>query len=158
MRAHLVDALHADLVGPFDGDPSSDEVLRLPPSRFYLTGFLALLGARLAGDPADDEDFAGGSDTDDDEHSEAASEPKVPRLLPASIGMSVLLPAGEGDAVQLVVHYAEYLPGSATEPSEDTSRPPQQWQRYPRRPVRLSVPLDAARLAKGEEIPGSEGL
>jgi hypothetical protein len=37
VRTHLVDALHADLVGPFDGDANSAEVLRLPPSRFYVS-------------------------------------------------------------------------------------------------------------------------
>ncbi|MFO0610567.1 MAG: helicase-related protein [Polyangiales bacterium] len=158
VRSHLVDALHADLVGPFDGDPSSTEVLRLPPSRFYLTGFLAPSGDRVASDPTDDEDFAAGSDSDDDEQSEASPEPKVPKLLPASIGLSVLLPPGEGDAVQVTLHYAEYLPGTADETPEGRTRPPQQWQRLPRRPVKLRVALDATRLAKGEEIPGSDGL
>ncbi len=158
VRSHLVDALHADLVGPFDGDPGSTEVLRLPPSRFYLTGFLAPSGDRTASDPTNDEDFASGSDSDDDEQSEASPEPKVPKLLPASIGMSVLLPPGEGDAVQVTLHYAEYLPGTADETPEGRTRPPQQWQRIARRPVKLRVALDAARLAKGEEIPGSDGL
>jgi hypothetical protein len=82
----------------------------------------------------------------------------VPKLLPASIGLSVLLPPGEGDAVQVTLHYAEYLPGTADETPEGRTKPPQQWQRVPRRPVRLRVALDAARLAKGEEIPGSDGL
>ncbi len=158
VRTHLVDALHADLVGPFDGDPNSTEVLRLAPSRFYLTGFLAPSGARDAGDPTDDEDYASGSDTDDEEPGEAVQEPKVPKLLPASIGMSVLLPPGEGDAAQVTLHYAEYLPGTADETPEGRTRPPQQWQRLPRRPVKLRVALDAKRLADGEEIPGSDGL
>jgi hypothetical protein len=158
VRAHLLDALHADLVGPFDGDANSTEVLRLTPSRFYLSGFLAPSGARNAGDPTDDEDFASGSDSDDEEQSEPSPEPKVPKLLPASIGLSVLLPPGEGDAVQITLHYAEYLPGTADETPEGAKKPPQQWQRYPRRPVRLRVVLDPAKLSKGEEIPGSEGL
>lgn len=158
VRTHLVDALHADLVGPFDGDANSAEVLRLPPSRFYLTGFLAPSGARHAGDPTDDEDFASGSDSDDEEQSEASPEPKVPKLLPASIGLSVLLPPGADDAVQITLHYAEYLPGTADETPDGAKRPQQQWQRLPRRPVRLRVALDATKLARGEEIPGSEGL
>jgi len=158
VRTHLVDALHADLIGPFDGDPGSSEVLRLAPSRFYLTGFLAPSGARTANDPTDDEDYASGSDTDDDEPGEATQEPKIPKLLPASVGLSVFLPPGEGDAVQVTLHYAEYLPGTADATPEGAKRPPQQWQRVPRRPVRLRVALDAAQLAKGEEIPGSDGL
>lgn len=55
VRTHLVEALHADIVGPFDGDPNSAEVLPCPPSRFYLTGFLAPSGDRDPDNPADDE-------------------------------------------------------------------------------------------------------
>ncbi len=45
VREHLIAALHADLVGPFlpateDGE-EAEEVLKLSPSRWYLTGFLA---------------------------------------------------------------------------------------------------------------------
>jgi len=49
-RAHLLQALHADLVGPYSLEPSSEEVLWLPPSRWYLTGFLAPEGERDPGD------------------------------------------------------------------------------------------------------------
>jgi len=44
VREHLMNALQADLVGPFlrEGQPGAgEEVLPLPPSRWYLTGFLA---------------------------------------------------------------------------------------------------------------------
>ena len=159
VRSHLLDALQADLVGPFDGDPSSSEVLPRPPSRFYLTGFLAPSGDRDPGNPTDDEEYATGSDSDDDEQSDTAPEPKVRKLFPASIGLSVLLPPGGADDVaQLTLHYAEYYPAPADETPDDRKRPPEHWQRFARLPVRLRVPLDPARLAKGEEIPGTEGL
>lgn len=45
VRAHLLAALEADLVGPFDPEVPN-EVLELSPSRWYLTGFLAPTGAR----------------------------------------------------------------------------------------------------------------
>ncbi|MBZ0119530.1 MAG: hypothetical protein K8H88_21245, partial [Sandaracinaceae bacterium] len=58
-REHLVRALEADLVGPFDPAVPA-EVLPLPPSRWYLTGFLAPIAARDPKDPdADDENAAG---------------------------------------------------------------------------------------------------
>lgn len=44
VRQRLIDALEADLVGPFLGDQhpgGGQEVLPLPPSRWYMTGFLA---------------------------------------------------------------------------------------------------------------------
>jgi hypothetical protein len=64
VRVHLIAALEADLVGPFD--PSSgQEVLPLPPSRWYLTGFLApKLGALPDPDDPDAEgDIAAGSES-----------------------------------------------------------------------------------------------
>jgi hypothetical protein len=57
VRRRLVEALEADLVGPFVPDahpPGAQEVLPIAPSRWYLTGFLAPKGGR---DPdADDRD------------------------------------------------------------------------------------------------------
>ncbi len=158
VRAHLTDALHADLVGPFDLDPASTEVLPRPPSRFYLTGFLAPSGDRDPGDPTDDEEYATGSDADDEEQSESAPEPKVRKLFPASIGLSVLLPPGHGDAVQITLHYAEYYPAPADETPDDRKRPPEHWQRLGRRPVVRTVALDSDSLARGEEVPGTDGL
>lgn len=78
-RDHLVRALEADLVGPFDLDQAEtfEEILRLPPSRWYLTGFLAPEeGRQVAGvqeredetdprmDPTVDEELAVGPDED----------------------------------------------------------------------------------------------
>ena len=40
VRARLVHALRLDLVGPDPGDSQIKEVLNVPPSRWYLTGFL----------------------------------------------------------------------------------------------------------------------
>ena len=50
-RASVVDALQADLVGPFD-PAAPEEVLPLAPSRWYLTGFLAPERDRETRDPA----------------------------------------------------------------------------------------------------------
>ena len=38
-RKHLLAALEADLIGPYDPETGA-EVLALPPLRWYLTGFL----------------------------------------------------------------------------------------------------------------------
>src|SRR5581483_5513983 len=62
-RDHLIEALEADLVGPFGREPGEEvsaaqEALKLAPSRFYLTGFLApkRQGVIDAEDAADDDD------------------------------------------------------------------------------------------------------
>jgi hypothetical protein len=159
VRTHLVDALHADLVGPFDGDPSSAEVLSRPPSRFYLTGFLAPSGDRDPGNPTDDDEFGEGNDSDDEEQSDAAPEPKMRKLFPASIGLSVLLPPGDArDSVELYLHYADYENTPAEEPSEGRKRPPEQWRRVAILPPRLVVALDPVALARPTEIAGTDGL
>ena len=46
VRTKLVEALELDLVGPTNGVGDPAEVLAVPPSRWYLTGFLVPLGAR----------------------------------------------------------------------------------------------------------------
>ncbi len=53
-REHLIAALEADLIGPYEkpgGLDVSDELLKLPPSRWYLTGFLAPMEAREVAEP-----------------------------------------------------------------------------------------------------------
>ncbi len=60
-REHLIAALEADLIGRYEGAEAfatSTERLRIPPSRWYLTGFLAAMEARGVVDPPDDD--AGG--------------------------------------------------------------------------------------------------
>jgi hypothetical protein len=50
VREQLVKAFQADLIGPFvpdDHPQGGQEILPLPPSRWYLTGFLAPRASRL---------------------------------------------------------------------------------------------------------------
>jgi hypothetical protein len=74
VRSALVTALQADLVGPFD-PASGHELLPVPPSRSYLTGFLAPQGQRLD-DPGDDDELAAGDD--DASKPKKATKPKKP--------------------------------------------------------------------------------
>ena len=74
-RSHLVRALEADLVGPFrrglpgpngeDGAGSTEE-LELPPSRWYLTGFLAPEAGHEEEEEAAEELAAGDDETEED--------------------------------------------------------------------------------------------
>ena len=95
VRSHLIDALEAELVGPFQKAPgaaSSDapELLRLPPSRWYLTGFLVPRDLGELGEPDEEEDDVGaGDDEDDEESSKPDPTVKKVRRLPASMGLSV---------------------------------------------------------------------
>ncbi len=115
VREHLIEALNADLVGPFlpateDGE-EAEEVLPLSPSRWYLTGFLAPARGREleASDGSDDEELPAGPDEDDEDAGAADPEPKRKNILPASMGLSALLPPGSADEiVQVTLRYAEY--------------------------------------------------
>jgi hypothetical protein len=156
LRARLVRALEADLIGPFDPE-SGEEVLRLPPSRWYLTGFLAPQGGREAAeqqDPLAEEQF--GAEVEDNEESggmERESEPKQKNRLPASMGLSVLLPPGPAsDVARVRVTWAEYEPEERE--SESGRRPRKVWRRVARPPVSLEIPLDARRIADGVKVTG----
>lgn len=109
LRKPLVAALAADLVGPY----AVDERLRLPPSRWYLTGFLVPKTVRDSDerDPTDDEEMAAGNDeTEEESQGNAEPEPKQKNRLPASMGMSVLLPPGTPtETVTAMLTFAEYV-------------------------------------------------
>lgn len=156
-REHLVRAVAADLVGPFDLDkPEAREVLRLPPSRWYLTGFLAPEVAREEDDPTADEDLAAGDDQDEEETAGHDPEPKQKKRLPASLGLSVLLaPGSERKRLTATVCFADY---SAESVQQDDRHPHTVWVRRPRPPIVVEVPLDATKLANGIELPETGGV
>lgn len=160
VRAHLVNALDADLVGPFD-PTAPEEVLPRPPSRWYLTGFLAPEARRVievnedeAAAPEDvesEEELAAGPD--DVTSSPDESKPKRRMLLPASVGLSVLLP-GDVDRIAVDVSWADYVPeledesagltDSAADSSADAARAPRPsrpWRRIPRQADGLALSL-----------------
>jgi hypothetical protein len=169
-RETLIGALAADLVGPFD--PSlPEERIPMPPSRWYLTGFLAperrreavLIGEKdvPVEDMDADEELAAG----EDDPKTAADEPKPKRhcLWPASLGISVLLPAG-ARKITVTVAWADYVPESdeQPQPTDDTPTPVsrlslrRRWHRMPHTPVSLLVRLD--RPGNRVPIEDSRGL
>ena len=181
-RNHLVQALEADLVGPFQPDQAEtfEEVLSLPPSRWYLTGFLAPEEGREAEpermappeeedprlDPTPDDEFAlGPDDVGEDTEPGAEQEPKQRNRLPASIGMTVLLPAGsERDVVRATVSFADYVPEEVPEAEDEAEgskkrkRPSEVWRRVPGAPVSVEVRLDPGEVRRGIELPGTDGV
>ncbi len=171
VRARLLLALEADLVGPFAiGVPGadrseahrSDETLTLPPSRWYLTGFLAPAGARVP--DADDLDsrggeLAAGSESQADDAGSEEPEPKRPVLFPASLGLSVYLPPASSsadDVLEVELSYADYDKVEVASDRDD--KKVDGWKRVPHGPLRFPVPLDAAQLAEGIAVPMSVGL
>jgi hypothetical protein len=165
VRQRLVEALEADLIGPFvpdDHPQGGQEILPLAPSRWYLTGFLAPQGGRAP--EVDDRDSteegiaAGSEEPKAEDAGTVDPEPKRPVRFPASMGLSVFLPPGQGDAIDVDVWYADYDKIEIAHEHADRMVPG--WKRVPHAPVRVSVPLDAAVIQKkdGIAVPGSRGL
>ncbi len=153
VREHLVRALQADLVGPYDPQGRTPEELPLAPSRWYLTGFLAPEGAPEDEDPPDDE-FDAGNDEDEEDSSNEKPEPKPKKRPPASLGLSVLLPSGSAhDTIEVTVSYAdyEYIPAERGEKNGE-ERERSHWRRRVPTRITVTVPLDPERLAAGERL------
>lgn len=152
-RKHLIEALQRDLIGPY----TDDEVLDLPPSRFYLTGFLAPEAGRDPEDPESEEDLQQRAEKQvGEEPDDAEPVAKRKNRLPASMGLSVFLPsAQEVDRLTATVEFADYV----AEPKEDdesrSGRPQWVWRRNPRI-HEVEVPLDPSRLRKGVPIAEDE--
>ena len=170
VRRALVDALHADLVGPFApddrerraGEPTDDELLPLPPSRWYLAGFLAPKAEPPpdVDDEAVDGELAAGDEPQADDAGGVEPPPKRRQRFPASMGLSVFLPPQRGDdagSIDVVVRYADYvkepLGDDATDGDGSPARHPRYgWRRIPHGPFNVSVPLDPGVLAGRDGI------
>lgn len=166
VRAELVKAMEADLIGPFvpDGHPGAgEEVLPLAPSRWYLTGFLAPQAGRMP--DADDEDSEDGLEAGTESKAEDAGnadpEPKRRQHFPASLGLSAFLPPGPTDGsehVEVTISWADYAPEEISEDRAEKTK--KGWKRVPRGPYTVQVPLDDVALSRQQGVrwPESTGL
>lgn len=155
VRARLTHALRLDLIGPDPDEPQVDEVLPAPPSRWYLTGFLAPSSAP-ANQKQDDDDpgeleltEAGGPE---DENDASADPPAAKRgQFPSSLGVSVLVPANVSE-LRVSVRWGDY------EPREVGSRPDVEWVRREHREA-VAIGLNDDRVALPvAPVPDSGGL
>jgi len=117
IRKELVDVLELDLVGPCDLLGLQDEVLRQPPSLWYLTGFLVPVEAS----DAQKEDADAEDETDELDDSAGADDTNAPETVtarkarfPSSIGMSVLLSSKATD-LTATVSWGDYVAYDAEE-------------------------------------------
>ncbi|HEU4711938.1 MAG TPA: DISARM system helicase DrmA [Pyrinomonadaceae bacterium] len=179
VRSQLVEALQLDLVGPSNDHAFARELLPDAPSRWYLTGFLvpsdAPLDQRMDETSDEEIDSAGESEAvDDDEPPDRSAARK--KLLPSSMGLSVLVSA-EVKQLKAIVRWGDYnYEGNRAEPetevgaldsptSEDgTERNRDKGTKanrgYRRVPREESVPIDLPESASLIEVPvpNSDGL
>lgn len=166
VRDDLVAALRLDLVGPAPGSTHASERIALPPSRWYLTGFLVPYEAdeeqRSDFSEQEELDLAGERQGrgDDAVQPEQASGRKA--FFPSSLGLSVLVPAA---ATSLVVTAAwgDYAPiqpeDPAAEPAANGGNGKDRviWQRTPRSEV-VMVNLPERGAPQRTPIPNTGGM
>lgn len=130
IRDRLVEVLRQDLVGP----ASPEEILNESPSHFYLTGFLVPFEGSEEDrmDPDSDDDIDASCDAGDGDADgtspEKASARKV--FLPASLGVSVLLPPGT-HALEISAAWGDYERQKAAV-ENDSLDEANTWRRVPR--------------------------
>jgi hypothetical protein len=138
VRGSLVRALGLDLVGPTpEDDAYATEVLPQPPSKWYLTGFLAPRGG-----PADDDADAALTVVGTEEALDPPEEPpaRSQRLVfPSSMGLSVLV-SDQASSLTVTVTGGRYAP--------DPQSGGRAWRRTPLRST-LEIDTDLA----GEQAP-----
>src|SRR5579884_1890748 len=165
IREGLVDALQLDLVGPEPGGKHESEILPMPPSRWYLTGYLVPFMApesQRREVTCDDElDLVGSAGADDDAQPERASARKV--FLPSSIGMSVLV-SPETKSLRVTAQWGDYNlvedGGKAKEGNGNggSTKSIQYWKRTQRaETVEVALPSPNGK-STFKEIPNSKGL
>jgi hypothetical protein len=157
VRDRLVDVLRDDLVGP--ADPR--EILGDAPSRWYLTGFLVPFqgGHETRSEPDDDDEIGGGGSggggESEDDSPQDVSQRKV--LLPASLGITVLVPLGI-TAIEVTAVWGDYVGADDAPASEGEAPRRPRWRRIPFR-VPLPVVVDPTALTpKAYPIEGGRGL
>src|SRR5947209_2452181 len=156
VRNRLTHALRLDLIGPEAGELQISEVLNIPPSRWYLTGFLVPWNAPVA-QKQDEEDTQGeldlanaGSGADEDD---TAPEPPAARRghFPSSIGLSVLV-SGDAQDLHVTVRWGDYSP------LEKDGKLTGEWQRRERVET-VSIRLDGAKATPSPAVvPNGDGL
>lgn len=162
VRKHLVQALHADLVGPYtpwaeDDTHSHPESLKIPPSRWYLTGFLAPQAHREAPNQDEEEQLVPQSDAEpvgaaDPREKEDDQAPRARNFFPASVGLSVIVQKSE-TPLTVRVRYANY-----NKREDDETKQRLHWERkvQPERVVQLR--LNELRLSEKIRIDPDDDL
>ena len=173
VRAHLVDTLRRDLVGPSPGldDDLAHEILPAPPRAWYLTGYLKpkreaeTASANPAAAEGEMGAIQGGANPADDGADDVVATGRSFR--PSSIGISALLPGGTA-AIEACATWGDYtaldLPASAGETPEaegDTSHQGTlsalRWQRTPGAAT-LTLHLQPDGKLSLHDLPGTGGM
>ncbi len=168
VRQKLVEALQLDLVGPTPDDSNyATEILNQAPSKWYLTGFLAPLGAPLdlKCDDTVNEELDQSTESklgDDNLLPETTAAKKVP--FPSSMGLSFLISETVTE-LTANVSWGDYLAIETElvlplETEENKAVKPEtiyQWQRISRSES-VTIYLESMEGKTSFDVPNSKGL
>lgn len=155
VRARLTHALRLDLIGPEPDEPQVAETLPIPPSRWYLTGFLVPWNAPAAQKADEDQQddlglTAPGANAGDDD---TGTDPPAARRgqFPSSIGVSVLV-AAETKELAVTARWGDY------QPLQKDGKPTGEWKRTERiEHVTVKVGADQSGPIS-KPLPNGDGL
>ena len=184
VRKRLVGALRRDLIGPGLHDLDlATELLETPPSRWYLTGYLAPQDEAMTPveDPDANDDLFGADSADDMDggsepatlDGEADGAPAKRKFLPSSLGLSFLIEP-EVLEIEVEVTWGDYSPEPpleneglfAKEPlgegaaAAEAARKSSWRRRGSRQTIKVSVPRDgkaAPIIVPGSASPARKG-
>ncbi|MCK4302884.1 MAG: DISARM system helicase DrmA [Candidatus Eisenbacteria sp.] len=158
VRKRLVEALKLDLVGPGSGDALAEERLPewLPPSKWYMTGFLIPSGTppEQSAD-ADEDDELGEVPESAGLPEESAEERRAAKkgFFPSSMGLSFLV-SKKARAVSVCVRWGDY---ALIEIDGQDGKPSSAWQRTQREQV-LELALQGLGEPVARDVRSSGGL
>jgi hypothetical protein len=101
-----------------------------------------------------DDGLAAGPEEQKEDAGTDEPEPARPNRFPASMGLSVFLPPGEGDSIEALVSYADYDKVEVAIDKSDKKLPG--WKRVPHGPVSVTVPLAEKVIVKGIPVAGRQ--
>ena len=178
IRAHLLEALRLDLVGPTNDHAFANELLPESPRRWYLTGYLAPttlpVDKKTEDTGVEDEIDSPAEQSASDDGAEIDRTPAKKGLLPSSIGLSMLVAKGV-DTLTATVQWGDYIyegpqgseasDGASTQPEgvlgavQRVVAGPRGYRRHPKLATAV-IDLAAAEPGKPFLVPldGSEGL
>lgn len=110
IRENIVGAIKMDLVGPSSklDEKYLSESLSVPPSTFYLTGFLVPFDARTRVEVEEDDSNLSSSDSDENGDTPEDANPLIKRY-PSSLGLSFLTKSIT-DSLKVMCRWGEYAP------------------------------------------------
>jgi len=162
VRAHLIDALQLDLVGPTPDDLAhAEEIIPQPPSKWYLTGFLVPYNAPMevrSDDTGNDELDAVGKVGAGDDETTPDHAPARKGFFPSSMGVSLLV-AAHTTSLHVTATWGDYIRYAADKSEEESQSTLRvgTWQRSPHH-AELTIPIQVSETPVEFDIPESKGL